>query len=46
MLIAALLMRRKTPTFNTTSSQKDPTTVKANIAMYENLSTSNLLTGL
>jgi hypothetical protein len=43
MLIKALFQRRSTPVFKTTSSQKEPKTVKASIAMYPNLATPNLL---
>jgi hypothetical protein len=43
MLMSALFQRRRTPVFKTTSSQNEPQTVKASIAMYPNFSTLNLL---
>jgi hypothetical protein len=45
-LKTVLLTRRSTPILRTISNQNDPQITKSNIAMYENLSTSNLLTGL
>jgi hypothetical protein len=44
MLSRALFQRLKTLVFRTISSQNEPNTVKASIAMYPNFCTSNLPT--
>jgi hypothetical protein len=44
MLKRARFHRRKTLVFRNISSQKEPNTVKASIAMYPNFCTSNLPT--